>query len=67
MNDPIVKNWVTVPRANVDEALKWAKQYGEYITNDYAVIGGRIEYYQKGNDSENFDFFFCSVRDNDRV
>ena len=58
MNEPIVKNWVTVPRANVDKALKWAKKRHQYITNDYAVIGGRIFPYQKGNDEDNFDFFW---------
>ena len=58
MNEPIVKNWVTVPRANVDKAFKWAKKRHQYITNDYAVIGGRREHYQKGNDEDNFDFFW---------
>ena len=58
MNEPTVKNWVTVHRHNVDKALKWAKQHTQYITNDYAVIGGRIEHYQKGNDYDNFDFFW---------
>lgn len=59
VNEPIVKNWVTVPRANVDKALAWAKKRHQYITNDYAVIGGRREHYQKGNDYDNFDFFFA--------
>lgn len=59
ISEPITKNWVTVPRANVDAALKWAKQYPTYITNDYSVIGGRTEHYQKGNDYANFDFFFA--------
>ena len=59
MPEPIIKNWVTVPRANIDNALKWAKQYREYITNDYSVIGGRTDTYQKGNDYANFDFFFA--------
>ena len=58
MNESIVKNWVTVPRANADDALRWAKQCPAYITNDYAVIGGRTEHYQRGNDYNNFDFFF---------
>ena len=58
MSEEIIKNWVTVPRANVDEALVWAKKFGEYITNDYAVIGGRTDYYQKGDDYDNFDFFW---------
>jgi hypothetical protein len=58
MNEEIVKNWVTVPKKNVDEALSWAKQFNDYITNDYAVVGGRIEHYQQGNDYDNFDFFF---------
>jgi len=59
MNEEIVKNWVTVPRVNADKALSWAKQWNEYITNDYAVIGGRTEHYQKGNDYDNFDYFFA--------
>ena len=58
MNEEIVKNWVTVTRSNVDKALKWAKKHPQYITNDYAVIGGRSEHYEKGNDDNNFDFFF---------
>ena len=58
MTDEIVKNWVTVPRANVDQALIWAKKYSHYITNDYAVIGGRTEHYQQGDDYDNIDFFF---------
>ncbi len=58
MNNEIVKNWVTVPRARVDEALRWARKYSEYITNDYSVVGGRTKHYQKGNDGDNFDFFF---------
>lgn len=58
MTDQIIKNWVTIPRVRVDEALVWAKSFGEYITNDYAVIGGRIDHYQNGNDYDNFDFFF---------
>ena len=58
MGDPIVKNWVTIPRANVDEAMNWAENYPQYITNDYAVIGGRREHYEKGNDYDNFDFFW---------
>jgi len=58
MTDRIVKNWVTVHRCNVEAALKWAKNYPQYITNDYAVIGGRTEHYQKGDDEDNFDFFW---------
>jgi hypothetical protein len=58
MNEKNVKNWVTVSRSNVDNALKWAKKHPQYITNDYAVIGGRSEYYERGNDYNNFDFFF---------
>ncbi len=58
MKDQIVKNWVTVPRSNADDALRWAKQCPFYITNDYAVKGGRTDHYQKGNDYDNFDFFF---------
>lgn len=58
MSDPVVKNWVTVPRANVEEALEWANKSHHYITNDYAVIGGRTEHYQKGDDYDNFDFFW---------
>lgn len=62
MDEKIVKNWVTVTRSNVDEALKWAKKHPQYITNDYSVIGGRSEHYQKGNDDNNFDFFFKTGR-----
>ena len=58
MDDQIVKNWVTVPRANVEKALAWANKRYQYITNDYAVIGGRTEHYQKGDDYDNFDFFW---------
>lgn len=58
MNQKIVKNWVTVPRENADKALKWAKKFPEYITNDYAVIGGRTDHYEKGNDYDNFDYFW---------
>lgn len=58
MEDIICKNWVTVSVAKESEALKWAKQYPDYITNDYSVIGGRTEHYQKGNDIYNIDFFF---------
>ena len=59
MNERILKNWATVPRTHLTEALKWAKQHNQYITNDYAVIGGRVEHYQKGDDYENIDFFFA--------
>lgn len=58
MDQEFVKNWVTVPRENADQALKWAKQFSSYITNDYAVLGGRTEHYQKGNDYDNFDYFW---------
>lgn len=57
----MTKNWVTVPREKVDEALKHAKQFPQYITNDYAVIGGRTDAMTKGNDYDNFDFFFTIV------
>lgn len=54
----INKNWVTVSRSNIDEALEWAKEHNEYITNDYGVVGGRTEHYQRGTDYDNIDFFF---------
>ena len=60
MNEELDKNWVTVSRADVGKALVWAKTHSEYITNDYSVIGGRTEHYQKGNDYNNFDFFFAT-------
>ena len=53
------KNWVTVTRENSVSALTWAKKSNGYITNDYAVIGGRTDAYQKGDDYDNFDFFFA--------
>ena len=59
MND-VVKNWITIPKVNVDKALKWAKKSSTYITNDYAVISGRKEHYDKGDDYDNFDFFFTT-------
>jgi len=58
MKEEIVKNWITVPRKDTDRALKWAKQFPEYITNAYSVIGGRTEHYERGNDDEHFDFFW---------
>ena len=58
MNEEVIKNWVTVSRDNLDMALKWAKKHPQYITNDYAVVGGRIEHYQRGDDYYNIDFFF---------
>ena len=58
MKQEIVKNWVTVTRSNVDKALKWVKKHPQYITNDYAVIGGRSDHYERGDDENNFDFFF---------
>ena len=58
MDQEFVKNWVTVPRGKSEQALKWAKQFSAYITNDYAVLGGRTEHYEKGNDYDNFDYFW---------
>lgn len=58
MNEQIIKNWVTVPRKDIDKALKHARKCSEYITNDYAVIGGRKEHYEEGNDYDNIDFFW---------
>jgi aryl-phospho-beta-D-glucosidase BglC (GH1 family) len=57
------KNWVTVPRTKVDEALEWAKNSSMYITNDYGVIGGRTEHYEKGKCPDTFDFFFSVSKD----
>ena len=58
MTEEVIKNWVTVSRDNLDKALEWAKKHPQYITNDYAVVGGRIEHYQRGDDYYNIDFFF---------
>lgn len=57
-NEEIEKNWVTVSRKDIHEALRWAKRYSEYITNDYSVLGGRTEHYEPGNDYEHIDFFW---------
>ena len=56
--DTMHKNWVTVSKDIAYEALKWAKQSPQYITNDFSVIGGRTEHYQRGDDYYNIDFFF---------
>lgn len=65
------KNWVTVSNGIADEALKWAKQYPDYITNDFSVIDGRTEQYQKGDDYYNTDFFFmpdsCGLVEFDKI
>ena len=56
--DTMHKNWVTVSKDIAYEALKWAKQSPQYITNDFSVIGGRTEHYQRGDALAEFDEMF---------
>ena len=45
----------------MNQVLEWVKSTcPTYITNDYAVLGGRTDAETRGNDYSALDFFFYS-------